>query len=132
MKQIDPKSINTTMLAYLGDAVYEVFIREKIVHEQPHDAGRAHHRAVRYVSADGQAKAVKAMESAGFLTDEELALYKRARNHRTMSRPQHTDPKTYKMATGFEAILGYLHLKGDPARIKEIAEEAVNIIDSVQ
>ena len=56
--------INSTTLAYLGDAVFEVIVREKIVTEKPGDVGRAHHTAVRYVSAAGQAKAAKAMNDA--------------------------------------------------------------------
>lgn len=122
--------MNTSTLAYLGDAVFEVIVREKIVSERPGDAGRAHHTAVRYVSAAGQAQAARAMIAEGFLTDEEEQIYKRARNHRAMSRPQHADPKEYKIATGFEALLGYLYLTDDRQRLREIAAEAVRIVDS--
>jgi ribonuclease-3 family protein len=129
MKPEEINKLNTTTLAYLGDAVFEVIIREKIVSDNPGDAGRAHHTAVRYVSAGGQAAAARAMLASGFLSDEEAALLKRARNHRSMSRPQHADPKEYKLATGFEALLGYLYLKDERGRIREIAAEAVRIVD---
>ena len=122
--------MNTTTLAYLGDAVFEVIVREKIVTEKPGDVDRAHHTAVRYVSASGQAKAARAMISEGFLTEEEVALYKKARNHRAMSRPQHADPKEYKIATGFEALLGWLYLSDERERLREIAAEAVRIVDT--
>ena len=121
--------MNTTALAYLGDAVYEIQIRERIIEHLPKDAGKAHHAAVRYVAAEGQAKAAKAMLASGFLAEDEERLLKRARNHRSMSRPQHAAAKDYKLATGFEAVLGYLHLAGRPERIAEIAAEAVRIID---
>lgn len=121
---------NTTTLAYLGDAVFEVIVREKIVREKPGDVNRSHHTAVRYVSAAGQAKAARAMVSEGFLTEEELTIYKRARNHRAMSRPQNADPKEYKIATGFEALLGFLYLADERERLREIAAEAVRIVDS--
>ena len=124
------RKMNTTTLAYLGDAVFEVIVREKIVTDKPGDVDRAHHTAVRYVSASGQAKAAKAMVASGFLTEEETALYKKGRNHRAMSRPQHADPKEYKIATGFEALLGYLYLADDRERLREIAAEAVRIVDS--
>ena len=130
MTKDEIRKINTTTLAYLGDAVFEVIVREKIVTEKPGDVGRAHHTAVRYVSASGQAKAAKAMIAEGFLTDEEERIYKRARNHRTMSRPQHADPKDYKIATGFEALLGYLYLSDERERLREIAGEAVRIVDA--
>ena len=130
MDKKDINKLNTTTLAYLGDAVFEVIVREKIVTEKPGDVGRAHHTAVRYVSAAGQAKAAKAMIASGFLTDEEEAVYKRARNHRSLSRPQHADPKEYKIATGFEALLGYLYLADERERLREIAKEAVRIVDA--
>lgn len=123
------RKMNTNTLAYLGDAVFEVIVREKIVTERPGDVGRAHHTAVRYVSAAGQAKAAKAMIAEGFLTAEEEAVYKRARNHRSMSRPQNADPREYKIATGFEALLGFLYLSDERERLREIAAEAVRIVD---
>jgi len=132
MDRKDISKMNTSTLAYLGDAVYEVIIREKIVTEKPGDADRAHHTAVRYVSAAGQARAVKAMIAAGFLTEEEEQIYKRARNHRTMSRPQNADPREYKIATGFEALLGFLYLSDDRQRLREIAGEAIRIVDSAK
>ena len=122
--------MNSSTLAHLGDAVFEVIVREKIVLEKPGDAGRAHHTAVRYVSASGQALAAKRMIAEGFLTEEEELVYKRARNHRAMSRPQNADPREYKIATGFEALLGYLYLSDDRERLREIASEAVRIVDA--
>lgn len=122
--------MNTTTLAYLGDAVFEVIVREKIISEKPGDVDRAHHTAVRYVSASGQAKAAKAMVASDFLTKEELEIYKRGRNRRAMSRPQHADPKEYKIATGFEALLGWLYLSDERQRLREIAAEAVRIVDA--
>lgn len=124
------RRMNTTSLAYLGDAVYEIRIREMIVEKLPHDAGKAHHAAVRYVSAESQAKAARQMMADGFLTEEEEALLKRARNHRTMSKPQHASAKDYKLATGFEAVMGFLHLMGREERADEVAREAVRIIES--
>ena len=124
--------LNTTALAYVGDAAYEVVVREKIIERFPKDAGRAHKAAVKYVSAAGQAKAARTMIEAGFLTEDEERLLKRARNHRSMSRPQHADPKDYKYATGFEALIGYLHLMGRSGRIDEIVTEAFRIIDSAE
>lgn len=129
MDKKDINKMNTSTLAYLGDAVFEVIVREKIVTEKPGDVDRAHHTAVRYVSAAGQAKAAKAMVAEGFLTEEEEHIYKRARNHRSMSRPQNADPREYKIATGFEALLGWLYLSDERERLREIAAEAVRIVD---
>lgn len=133
MSSMTPEQINrmnTTTLAYMGDAVFEVIIREKIVREKPGDSDRAHHTAVRYVSAHGQATAARAMVNSGFFTAEEETLFRRARNHRSMSRPANADPKIYKIATGFEAVLGYLYLTDQRERLREIASEAVRIVDA--
>ncbi len=124
------RRMNTTSLAYLGDAVYEIRIREMIIAKLSHDVSKAHRTAIHYVSAESQAKAARVMMSEGFLTEEEEALLKRARNHRTMSKPQHASAKDYKLATGFEAVMGYLHLMGREERINEISAEAVRIIES--
>ena len=132
MTKTELNRMNTTTLAYLGDAVFEVIVREKIVTEKPGDVDRAHHTAVRYVSATGQAKAARAMIASGFLSEEEEQIYKRARNHRSMSRPQHADPRDYKVATGFEALLGFLYLSDERQRLREIAAEAVRIVDSTK
>ena len=121
--------INTTTLAYLGDAVYEIYIREYVIEKCVNDAGKAHKLAVRYVSSDGQAKAAKSMLADGFLSEDEERLLKRARNHRTMSKPANADPKTYKIATGFEALIGYLHIIDEQERLSEIINEAIRIIE---
>ncbi len=124
-------ALNPNILAYMGDAVYEVRIREYIIQSQRIDVSKAHRAAVRYVSAAGQAKAARALLAGGFLTEEEERVLKRARNHRSMSRPQHADPRDYKLATGFEALLGFLHLAGENGRIDQITSEAIRIIEKV-
>ena len=122
--------INTTTLAYIGDAAYELAIRQMLVESNPTTSGKAHNMAVRYVSSDGQSKAARKMCESGFLTEDEEKLLKRARNHRASSRPQNADPRNYKWATGFEALIGYLYLNEDDDRLKEVLAETVRIIRS--
>lgn len=118
MKQLNPKEINTTALAYIGDAVYEIYVREHVLGQDLNGTDKnfgahvdaLHKRAIRYVRADGQAKAVKAMLNGGFLSDEEAALVRRARNHKSASKPKNADAMDYKYATAFEALIGFLHL----------------------
>lgn len=120
---------NTMSLAYLGDAVFELAIRERIIKNTPHSACIAHQKTIKYVSAEGQSKAARKMISEDFLTDEEKALLKRARNHKTVSKPANVDMRDYKVATGLEALCAYLYLIGDKKRIEDIADEAMRIID---
>ena len=126
----DPRKMNPTALAYIGDAVYEVYIRRHVLEKEQVHVDRIHQAAVRYVRADGQAKAVRKMlASEGFLTAEETALVKRTRNRKFASKPKHADPVDYKLATAFEALMGFLYLSGDTERMNEIAAEAIRIIE---
>lgn len=138
MKQLNPKDINTTALAYIGDAVYEIYVREYVLGQDLRGMDKnfgahvdaLHKRAIRYVRADGQAKAVKAMLNEGFLGDEEAALVRRARNHKTASKPKNADAMDYKYATAFEALIGFWHLSAqaggdDGADAKQRMEEII-------
>ena len=122
--------INTSTLAYLGDAVYELMIREWLVEQNPNRVDKSHKAAIKYVSAEGQAKAAKTMIANAFLSEDEERLLKRARNHRTMSKPANADPRNYKVATGFEALIGYLYLLDEQERLHEVVSEAIIIIDN--
>ena len=125
---MESRQYNTTVLAYMGDAVYEVRIRRMLIGRGRTGTDKLHREAVRYVSAEGQAKAVRSMIQ-GFLTDEEVKLVKRARNHRVTSHPRYVDPKEYKLATGFEALVGFLYLEDQSERLEEILSEAVRVIE---
>lgn len=128
MEKLNPREINTTALAFLGDAVYEVYIRKHIMDFGEQNADRLHRMAVRYVRADGQAKAVKALMD-GFLSEDEIRLVKRARNHKTSSKARSVDAVTYKLATAFEALIGYLYLDGQKERLSAIMRQAVKEIE---
>ena len=128
MEQFNPREINTTALAFIGDAVYEVFIRKYVMERGPHNADMLHRKAVFYVRAEGQAKAVKSL-IRDFLTEEEIAFVKRARNHKSVSKSRSAGPVAYKLATAFEALIGYLYLDGQDERMTEIVKEAVGRIE---
>ena len=124
----NPKEINTTALAFLGDAVYEIYARKHVMENGCQRADMLHRMAVKYVCADGQAKAVKSLMT-DYLTEEEVRLVKRARNHKTTSKARSADPVTYKLATAFEALVGYLELSGDKARLEAVIAEALKRIE---
>lgn len=126
-KSADMAYMNTTVLAYMGDAVYEVFVREHVIATGQVHADKLHHSAIKYVRAEGQAKALKSM--LGELTEIELTLVKRARNKKITSKPKNADPITYKWATAYEALIGYLHLSGQLERKNELMEKTVLIIE---
>lgn len=115
-------SINSLALAYLGDCVYELHIRKYLLSKGISKVNNLQKEAIKYVSAKGQCKFVTSMLENNFLTEEEIEIFKRARNYKTTSHPKNTDIITYKYATGFEAVIGYLSLKNDEKRIEEIIE----------
>ena len=124
---MDYKTYNSIALAFLGDAVYERFIRERIVRHGSVGADKMHREAVRYVKAAAQEHALRVM--ADSLTEDEADVVRRARNHKITSKPKNADPLTYKMATAFEALLGYLYLDGQDERLAEIMEQAAIIVE---
>jgi ribonuclease-3 family protein len=121
------EAINTTALAYIGDGVYELFVREMMVERGWTAADRLHRETVKYVRAENQAYAVK--QIAEMLTPEEQDLVRRARNRKSVTKPKNADPVSYKLATAMEALIGFLHLTGQTERIKEIMARAIEEID---
>lgn len=119
---------NTTALAFLGDALYEVFVRRKVIETGQPAADRLHLMAVKYVKAESQAKAIKAMYED--LPVEEQTLTRRARNRKSATKAKNADPVTYKWATAFEALLGHLYLNGQLERMDEIMALAMDIVDN--
>lgn len=111
---------NSLVLAYLGDAVYEVYIRKFLIENGILKVNNLQKEAIKYVSAKGQCKFITSMLNDDFLTLEEKQIFQRARNCKSNSHPKNTDIITYKYATGFEAIIGYLALNNNERRILEI------------
>ena len=121
------RQLNTDVLAYIGDAVFEVFIRELMLEEGRLRANSLHRSATMYVNARAQAAGVRGMLDE--LAEDERRIVMRARNHKITSRAKNADPRTYKWATGFEALLGHLFLTGEEARLAWVMNRAVEIID---
>ena len=114
-------SINIIALAYLGDAIYEVYIREKLLEKGIAKVDDMQKEAVKYVSAKAQSKILEDMINNNILNDEEIDVVKRGRNYKRSIHPKNTDIITYKKSSGFEALIGYLYLKNKD-RLKEILE----------
>ena len=112
--------INVLVLAYLGDTIYENYVRRFLVNKGIGNVNDLQKEAIKYVSAIEQARYLTAMIDCSFLSEEELDVVKRARNYKTTSHPKSCDIVTYKYATGLEALIGYLDLMGNKERIDEI------------
>jgi len=117
---MDVNLINVITLAYLGDSVYEVYIRNYLINKGIAKVDDLQKEAIRYVSAKGQSKVLDYLIDNNFLNEEELSVIKRGRNYKRETHPKNTDIITYKMSTGFEAMIGYLYLSNKIDRIGEI------------
>ena len=120
---MDINTINIVTLAYLGDAIYEVYIREKLINKGLAKVEELTKAATQYVSAKGQAAILKELTEKNYFTEEELDIIKRGRNYKRSSHPKHTDVVTYKHSTGFEALIGYLYLSKNLERLTEILNQ---------
>ena len=117
------KQINSLSLAYLGDAVYELYIRTYLL-DSNKKVGDLQKEAINYVSAKAQSSFLDKMIENTFLNEEEINIVKRARNHKSHSNKS-TDIITYKKSTGLEALIGYLKITNNNNRIKEIMKYIV-------
>lgn len=118
-KNIDQfSSYSPLALAFIGDAVYETYVRTRVLMESNASAATLHKRAARHVNAQAQAASLHAL--LDHLTDEEMAVYKRGRNAKSPTVPKNAKLTDYRTATGLEALFGYLYLKGDASRLDEL------------
>jgi len=116
------QDVNSLALAYIGDAVYELCIREYLLSKKICKVNDLQKESVKFVSAKSQYQILIKMIDEHFLSDDELNIVFRARNHKVDHRPKNCDIATYKYATGFEAIIGYLYLNKNFERLNEIMD----------
>ena len=112
--------INVISLAYLGDSVYEIYVREYLIKKGIAKVEDLQREAVKYVSAKSQCKILTYLMDNELLNHRELDIVKRGRNYKRTSHPKNTDIVTYKMSSGFEAMIGYLYLNSEKDRLDEI------------
>lgn len=112
-------NINSLTLAYLGDSIYELYIRKHLILKGIAKVNELQKEAINFVSAKAQSSFLENMINDNFLNEEEINIVKRARNHKSHTSKT-TNIITYKKSTGLEALIGYLYLKNNNLRIKEI------------
>ena len=127
MTETEARNLNTAALAFMGDAVYEQAVRERILESGLSRVDSLHRASTRYVCAPAQSQIFRSVYE--MLEPEEQALARRARNHRYHSKAKNADPMTYKWATAFEALAGYLYLTGNQERLAWLFAQAFSIIE---
>lgn len=122
---MEKQETNILALAYLGDAIYEIYVRKYLLKKGIVKVKELQSEAIKYVSAKGQASKLKQLLDNGFFNQEEIMVINRGRNHKGTRHPKGTDIVTYKYATGIEAVIGYLELNNNQKRIDEIMKEVI-------
>lgn len=117
-KDCDVNNLSPLTLAFMGDTVFDMFVRERLICQANRPVNKLHNLASKTVNAASQAEAVKKIME--FLTEEELAVFRRGRNTHTNHKAKNATEGDYHYATGFEALFGYLYLKGNMERLREL------------
>lgn len=127
--KIDPREISTNSLAFLGDCVYTMFVREHLICTSKAQAGILHRKAIKYESAKSQHKIMMYFLENNLLTEEEIEVFKRGRNSNANTVPKNVDVTIYKIATGYECLLGYIYSSKNIERAEEIMRMSIEYID---
>ena len=117
-EKIDPRELSPLALAFVGDSVLELLVRQRLVEHHRLSAGKLNAEKVKYVSARAQFREEQLLEP--LFTEDELAVFKRGRNANVHAIPQHASRAQYQKATALEALLGWLYLNGRRERINEL------------
>jgi len=125
----DVNLINGIALAFEGDAVYSMYIRRHLIFQGMTKPNQLHREATKYVSAKAQANLISLMLEEGILTEKEEDIYKRGRNANSHTKAKNTDIVTYRMSTGFEAVMGYLHMTEAVERLKELIDWCIKSVE---
>ena len=128
MDKIKLITMSPLVLAYLGDTVYESYIREHLIRQNINrKVNNLHKLAIQYSKAKAQATIIHELEDE--LTEEEMKIFKRGRNQKSHTAPKNADIIDYKYATGFEALIVYLYLSEDKERLEYIVKKGIEIIE---
>ncbi|MEW9053413.1 MAG: Mini-ribonuclease 3 [Neobacillus sp.] len=128
-ESIDAKQLNSLALAYMGDAVYETYVRRHLLQSGRVKPHHLHREGTRYVSAKAQCQVLFKMMDEQLLTEEELAVVMRGRNAKSGTVPKNTDVQTYRYSTAFEALMGYLHLTEKKERLEELIIKSFSFVE---
>ncbi len=118
----DYRQLNGLALAYVGDAIYEVYVRDYLIQSGLTRPNQLHKTATHYVSAKAQASLIQKMQDQQLLSEEEQEIFRRGRNSKSYTSAKNADIITYRISTGFEALIGYLHLTKQTERLEELVQ----------
>lgn len=124
---LDLRTYSPLTLAFIGDSIYDLLIRTMVVKQANQSNHALHKKCARMVKAETQSKMMDGILE--LLTEEEMQVFRRGRNAKMATMAKHASMTDYKKATGFEALLGYLYLKGDKKRLLELVAAALAVYE---
>ncbi|MGQ7344796.1 Mini-ribonuclease 3 [Streptococcus suis] len=127
---VDVNLINGIALAFEGDAVYSMYIRRHLIFKGLTKPNELHSEANKYVSAKAQANLIVALLEAQLLNEKEEEIYRRGRNANSHTKAKNADIVTYRMSTGFEAVLGYLHMTNQFERLDKLISWCIETVEN--
>jgi ribonuclease III family protein len=127
--ETDIKQMKSLALAYMGDAVYEVYVREHLLEKGTVKPNQLHQEAITFVSAKAQNAVLREWLEQGILSAEEESIVARGRNAKSGSVPKHTSVQTYRYSTAFEALIGFHYLSKNESRLNELVQLAIQHLE---
>ncbi|MRH44814.1 ribonuclease III [Aquibacillus halophilus] len=123
------KLMKSLTLAYMGDAVHEIYVREHLIKQGSVKPNQLHQAAIKFVSARSQAKVILHWLDLGLLNEDEQGVVRRGRNAKSGTVPKNTDVLTYRYGTAFEALIGFLYLDEQEDRLKELINMSIQFVE---
>lgn len=129
MKIQEVKQMKSLALAYMGDAIYEIYVREHLIGDGLKRLNDLHRSAIQFVSAKAQSKVLRYWLEKNLLDEEEQAVVRRGRNAKSGTIPKNTDVQTYRYSTAFEALLGFHYFTNQKERLEQLITDAIDYIE---
>lgn len=128
-EKVNANQLNSLALAYVGDAVYEIYVRRHLLQSGKVKPNHLHREGTKYVSAKAQCQVLFRMMDENLLSEEELAVVMRGRNAKSGTVPKNTDVQTYHYSTAFEALMGFLYLTENKERLEELIVKSFEFVE---
>lgn len=128
MEEKDAKLLNGLALAYMGDGIYELYIRHYLLEQGDTKPNQLHQKATKFVSARAQAYLIQKMMEESVISEEEVTYFKRGRNAKSHTKAKNVDVSTYNKSTGFEALFGYLYLTKQQTRLEDLIQWCIQAV----
>ncbi|MFO3714631.1 Mini-ribonuclease 3 [Oribacterium sp. P9] len=132
LKAVDVQTTSPLILAYIGDCLYDLAVREYVVSNFPGVVNAVNQKKTTFVCAHAQSEIMGFLIGQGVLTDEEMSVYRRGRNQKSATHSKNSSIQEYRRATGFEALIGYLYLTEQYERMIDLEARGITHLQALE